>query len=128
MTLIDAWFDLATISWYQLFFDTVPNRFLWSFCFGCDASQFWWMIFGRSYNFWFGIFDNILQFVLLTIVKGYKLLLVILGLFWSLWVTHVAYFNTFLQNLLHFFPHISCQHCWHIINDYKKIVIYEFFL
>jgi hypothetical protein len=60
-------------------------------------------------------------------MKGHSLLWVVLGLFQSLHVIHVAHFNTFLQILFHLFFHVSCQHCWHIVNDYKKVVIYWFF-
>jgi hypothetical protein len=38
----------------------VPNWFMWSFWFGLNASQFRWMIFGRSYSFRFDIFGNVL--------------------------------------------------------------------
>jgi hypothetical protein len=34
----------------------------------------------------------------------------------------LIYFSIFLQNLLYSFLYTSCQHCWHIVNDYKKVV------
>jgi hypothetical protein len=105
-------------------FNKVPNWFPWSFQFGFNASQFQWMISNRSYNFWLNIFSNIFQFVLLPTMKGHNLLWVNLWLLQSFQVIYVAYFNTFLQNLLHFFLHIPCQHYWHSINDYKKFTNY----
>jgi hypothetical protein len=95
--------------------------------FDLNASQFQWMISGRSYSFRSGIFGNILQFIFLPIVKSCSLLWVDLWLLQSLWVTCMPYFSTFLQNLLHYFLHTPCQNYWHTINDYKKVVIYGLF-
>jgi hypothetical protein len=60
-------------------------------------------------------------------MKGHNLIWVNLWLFQSFWVGYVAYFNIFLQNLFHSFLHTSCQHCWHTVDDYKKVVIHGLF-
>lgn len=62
-------------------FSKVLNWFLWSLWFSLDVLQFQWMVFDRSYNFWFGIFCNILQFVLLLVVKVIASFISIFGYF-----------------------------------------------
>jgi hypothetical protein len=85
------------------------------------------MISSRLYNFRFDIFGNVFQFILLPIVKGHNLLWVILGCYSHFVLFMWAYFNILLQNLFHFFFHTYCRHYWHIVNDHKKVVIYELF-
>jgi hypothetical protein len=108
----------------SFFFNKVPHRFPWSLWFGLNVSQFRWMISGWSYSFWFGIFGNIFQFILLPTMKGHNLLWDVFGLLQLFCVTHMAHFSTFLQNLLHSFFILLINR--HIVNDYQKVVIYGF--
>jgi hypothetical protein len=54
------------------------------------------------------IFDSLLKIAIVTSKKIHCSVLL--------------HFSIFLQNLLHSFLYTSCQHCWHIVNDYKKVV------